>query len=99
MYKQEKDSEKRSGEGAVICDLVAVLVAMEPGIVVKSEMVHVEVEGNSKAIGWGATVVDWGHCYDGAERKRMVEWITEIDVEMYARMVEEAMRTYLKNTH
>ncbi|GMI36164.1 hypothetical protein TrCOL_g3775 [Triparma columacea] len=79
IYSSEKDADKRSGEGAVICDFLAVAVAIDRAVVRKWEMVNVEVETGG-SITEGMTVVDWG-CYDGVKgREKNVEWVTAVDM-------------------
>lgn len=82
----------KRGSGAVICDLLAVAIAMDWELVAGWEDVHVEVELHGK-ITRGLTVLDEGHCYDGVERLRSVRWIKEVRVERYldvfASMFEE----------
>ena len=72
--------------GAVICDVLAMAVALNPDIVVDSEQVNVEVELEGR-ITRGQTVVDWG-CYDGIERKKNCDWVSRINHEAYMEMFE-----------
>jgi inosine-uridine nucleoside N-ribohydrolase len=79
IYSSEKDADKRSGEGAVICDFLAVAVAIDRTVVRRWEVVNVEVETGG-SITEGMTVVDWG-CYDGVKgREKNVEWVTAVDM-------------------
>jgi len=56
------EDNKRGGDGAVICDCLAVAIAMDGRLVAESSQVHVDVE-LAGALTRGQTVVDFGHCY------------------------------------
>lgn len=73
---------KRGGEGAVICDCLAVAIAMDDSLIAESIPVHVDVELLG-SLTRGQTVVDFGHCYDGVTRVRNVEWVTKVYLEGY----------------
>ena len=91
IYSSEKDADKRSGEGAVICDFLAVACAIDRAVVRGREMVNVEVETGG-GITEGMTVVDWG-CYDGVEgREKSVEWVKELDMEKAIEMLGATVR-------
>ena len=75
--------------GAVVCDMLAVMVALTvdrrdlaPGagthaLVAAHRHVHVEVELDGRHTR-GQTVVDWG-CYDGIKREPNCHWITDLN--------------------
>mmetsp|Transcript_2590 Transcript_2590/g.4716 ORF Transcript_2590/g.4716 Transcript_2590/m.4716 type:complete len:355 (+) Transcript_2590:137-1201(+) len=79
--------------GAVICDAVAVAVALcigsetERSIVTRSKAVNVEVELEGR-LTRGQTVVDWG-CFDGVERQPNCHWVQDIDHDVFAAMFKE----------
>ncbi|CAE8673619.1 unnamed protein product, partial [Polarella glacialis] len=83
-------SSASSSCGAVICDAVAVAIALKPEVVRKSCDVHVEVELKGD-ITRGQTVVDWGTSCEGAGRQRRVCWAEELDVEMFCQMLRETV--------
>ncbi len=98
----EQENCKRGGNGAVICDCLAVAIAMNPqALVIESNKVHVDVELQGMYTR-GQTVVDFGHCYDGQLRNRNIEWITKISVAAYqdswSRMMNPSHRQPLENT-
>lgn len=80
------DVDPKRGDGAVICDALAVAVALHPDIIVKYDLVHVDVElcGTYTR---GTTVVDFGHAYElpqnDESRPRTVRWIAAIDPKIY----------------
>ena len=92
VYSPAKDGEKRSMDGAVICDALAVCAAIDATVVACKEKVNVEVENNKESIAWGATVVDWGQAYDGVKRVKEVDWVTKIDGGKYAAMMRKAFK-------
>jgi purine nucleosidase len=64
--------------GAVICDMLAMAVALNPSELIKSsEQVNVEIELHG-TLTRGQTVVDWG-CFDGVNRVKNCDWIMEIN--------------------
>lgn len=79
--------------GAVICDAVAVAVALcigsetERSIVTRSKEVNVEVELEGR-LTRGQTVVDWG-CFDGVKRQPNCHWVLDIDHAVFAEMFKE----------
>lgn len=73
--------------GAVICDALAMAIAMDPSLITNSTDVHVEVELEGR-LTRGTTVVDWG-CYDGIFRHRSNTWVLGVDVQGYIRIVRE----------
>lgn len=74
--------------GAVICDALAIAVALNPEkLVISHEQVNVEVELVG-TLTRGQTVVDWG-CFDGVFRKKNCDWIQRVDLEVYKDMVRE----------
>ena len=81
---------KRGNKGAVICDCLAVAVALASssssnGIIQQYCNVHIDVECDG-ALTRGQTVVDFGHCYDGVNRSRNIQWVTSIDEDAYIAM-------------
>ena len=90
IYSNEKDAEKRSGEGAVMCDFLAVACAVDEDVVVEGAMVNVEVE-TAECMTNGMTLVDWG-CYDGVEeREKRVKWVKEVDMQRVVKMLEKTV--------
>ena len=80
---------KRADTGAVICDLLAVAIAINQDALIKeSGQVHVEVELHGKHTR-GMTIVDWGHCYDGLDRNRNIRWISKIHEHVFFEMFEK----------
>lgn len=79
--------KKRGGKGAVICDALAMAVALNPTLILEAEKCHVEVEleGNLTR---GQTVVDFAHCYDGVDRPKAIEWVTKVDTQAYIKFLE-----------
>eukprot|EP00933_Yihiella_yeosuensis_P029747 TRINITY_DN23374_c0_g1_i1.p1 TRINITY_DN23374_c0_g1~~TRINITY_DN23374_c0_g1_i1.p1 ORF type:complete len:395 (-),score=92.49 TRINITY_DN23374_c0_g1_i1:98-1282(-) len=77
--------------GAIICDAVAVAMALRPEIIRSSSDVHVEVELEG-AITRGQTVIDWGTCFDGESRVKNVAWADEVDVGMFIEMLRETLQ-------
>ena len=89
-------------EGAVICDMVAVAIALngipaaipsshaDSHIVKSSVEVNVEVETEGK-YSRGQTVVDWG-CYDAVVRLKNCHWVTDISTEYYVDMFCQAFK-------
>jgi purine nucleosidase len=89
-HKQREFLEMNTG--AVICDLLAVAVALcgkssPNSLVEKSRRVNVEVELTGTHTR-GQTVVDWG-CYDGIKRIPNCNWITNVRMTEYVRMFEK----------
>ena len=77
-------SGKRSATGAVICDALCIVVALDFESVVADQcLVHVAVELNG-TLTRGTTVVDFGHSYDLEPRDRTVRWITAVNTDVYA---------------
>jgi inosine-uridine nucleoside N-ribohydrolase len=76
------DDGKRGGLGAVVCDALAVFIALNPDAILESKRVHVDVELDG-TLTRGQTVLDFGHAYDGLERPKTVEWVTKIDLDRY----------------
>jgi len=100
VYRKDNPGEvsKRSKEGAVICDALAVAVAIDKAdpfshqdteLVSEKERVNVEVCRGG--ICDGQTVVDWGVCYDGVERKRDVDWVSKVNVGKFDAMLRESL--------
>ncbi|GMI15483.1 hypothetical protein TrVE_jg3556 [Triparma verrucosa] len=88
--KEGKDGNKRSSEGAVICDALAVAVGIDPGGVITGfTQTHVEVD-TRKGMTKGMTLCDWG-CYDGVERPKNVKWVTDVNVKKYEELLEQAL--------
>ncbi len=81
VYSDNKHDANRSDAGAVICDALAVAIAIDPSVIAASAMVHVEVETEGTCTR-GMTVVDWG-CYDGVQRNKNVQWVTRADLGKY----------------
>ncbi|CAM9254891.1 unnamed protein product [Ectocarpus fasciculatus] len=74
--------------GAVICDVLAMVVALNPDSVIEaSEEVNVEVELDGK-LTRGQTVVDWG-CFDGVVRKKNCSWVTRVNHNAFISMFKE----------
>jgi len=82
VLRRQGEEEKRADSGAVVCDLLAIVVAIDESMVEDIERVHVEVELEGK-LTRGMTVVDAGHCYDGVLRTRLVRWVTKINQDKY----------------
>ena len=78
---------KRGNKGAVICDCLAVAIALthktSDDIVSAIRWAHIEVECTKGAITRGQTVCDFGHCYDGITRKRNLRWVTAVKNHIY----------------
>jgi purine nucleosidase len=75
--------------GAVICDALAVAIALDPQNLIQSQtLVHVDVELKGE-LTRGQTVVDWG-CYDGIVRTKNCQWVlvakSDVFVEMFRKM-------------
>ena len=85
------DVDAKRGRGAVICDLLAVAIALNPLIVRKAVDTHVDVElyGTHTR---GCTVCDFGHCYDGVSRLRNISWILDCDQVVYQSMFLELFK-------
>lgn len=70
----------------MICDALAIAVALCQDVVVKYDVVHIDVELCGEYTR-GTTVVDFGHAYDLApndeSRPRTVRWISSIDPQIY----------------
>lgn len=75
--------------GAVVCDAVAMAVALcsEEEMVTESKDVNVEVELEG-SITRGQTVVDWG-CFDGVERLPNCRWVLDVDHAKFCRMFSD----------
>ncbi|CAK9053894.1 unnamed protein product [Durusdinium trenchii] len=80
----------QSQPGAIICDAITMAMVLQPEIILRSRLVHIEVE-LSGAITRGQTVVDWGTCFDGAHRPKHLRWVEEVDMELFYRMLRETM--------
>ena len=101
LVKEELTSEnKRGSKGAVICDCLAVAVALahdvdrgNGALVEEYSTVHVDVELQGTHTR-GQTVVDFGHCYDGVTRCRTVRWVTKVDVNVYVNMLSRLFDTH-----
>lgn len=79
--------------GAVICDALAMAVALNPDrVIVSSHDVNTEVELAGR-ITRGQTVVDWG-CYDGIIRPKNCKWIMKIDDSVYQQMFRQIYNTH-----
>lgn len=85
-----ESGEKRAGAGAVICDALAVCIALYPEVAIQSSKVHVEVE-LSGVHTRGMTVTCNNHCYDSVERERNVSWIDSVDVHRFCELFEAAL--------
>ena len=66
----------------MVCDALAVFIALNPDAILESKRVHVDVELDG-TLTRGQTVLDFGHAYDGLERPKTVEWVTKIDLDRY----------------
>jgi len=84
------EDDEASGSGAIICDAVAVAVALVPEMILSSEYVHVDVE-TAGELTRGQTVVDWGHASDSADRPRTVQWVTSIEPATLTRLLQETL--------
>lgn len=74
--------------GAVICDAVAVAVALNSSqLITKSTEVNVDIELKGE-LTRGQTVVDWG-CYDGIVRPKNCRWVFEINQEIFIDMFQK----------
>jgi inosine-uridine nucleoside N-ribohydrolase len=79
----------KRGNGAVICDMVAVAVALNYSSLVTSvEKCHIDVELHGIHTR-GATICDYGHCYDQANRDRRILWINKCDPKILGEMFEK----------
>jgi len=79
--------KKRGGKGAVICDALVMVAALYPNLILETEKVHVEVELSGEMTR-GQTILDYGHCYDGIERPKLIDWVTKVDTETYISLLE-----------
>lgn len=71
--------------GAVICDALAMAVALNPdNLIATSHDVNAEIE-LAGHITRGQTVVDWG-CYDGIVRNHNCRWIMSVDIAVFVDM-------------
>jgi purine nucleosidase len=77
-------------QGAVVCDALAMAIALNPGLIQHSQTVNVEVELNGTHTR-GQTVVDWG-CYDGVARVKNCEWVLRVSgaefIEMFTSLYD-----------
>ena len=81
-----KNSSKRGNGGAVICDMLAVAVALNySSLVLSVEKCHVDVELQGKHTR-GATICDFGHCYDKVRRDRRIIWVDKCDSRLLIEM-------------
>jgi inosine-uridine nucleoside N-ribohydrolase len=81
------EDKKRGGNGAVICDALVMVAALYPHLILETEKVHVEVELCGEMTR-GQTILDYGHCYDGIERPKLIDWVTKVDTEAYISLLE-----------
>jgi purine nucleosidase len=82
-----EDPCRQKDLGAVICDALAVAVALDPTVAMVSDDVHVDME-LAGVHSRGQTVVDWG-CYDGVRREPNCDWVRRVDMEKYCSMITE----------
>jgi purine nucleosidase len=74
--------------GAVICDALAVAIALDPQNLIQSQaLVHVDVELKGE-LTRGQTVVDWG-CYDGVVRTKNCQWVMEAKSDLFVEMFQK----------
>ena len=85
-----ESGQKRANSGAVICDALAVCVALFPAVATRSTRVHVDIE-TTGSITRGMTVLCHNHCYDGVERERTVSWVEAVDVKLYGELFDAAL--------
>lgn len=78
--------------GAIICDALAVAIALRPEVIRRTCKVHVEVELKG-SITRGQTVVDWGTCADSKTRQRTVRWAEEVDRRAFIKMLRETVNS------
>jgi purine nucleosidase len=97
--RQPMEHYSKPGEhfgGAVICDALALAVALdEPGVVSAHQCVNVEVELTG-SITRGQTVVDWG-CFDNVDRQKNCHWITGVNLETYLAMFRSVFDEEIKS--
>lgn len=82
--------QKRSSDGAVICDALAMAVVLNENIVELEAMVHIDIELNGTHTR-GQTVVDFGHCYDDVDRTLNVHWVQEVNRQEFYSMLHSAL--------
>ena len=74
-----ENSNRRGNGGAVICDMLAVAIALNYSTLVSSiEKCHVDIELQGKHTR-GTTICDFGHCYDQINRDRRIIWVNKCD--------------------
>ena len=75
--------------GLVVCDALAVAVALDrSGVVTAEQRIHVGVEC-AGTLTRGMTVCDWG-CYDGEESQRppCVDWVLQCNGQRYIELMD-----------
>lgn len=77
--------------GAIICDAVAMALALSPDVSKRCAHVHVDVELQG-SMTRGQTVLDWGHCFDGIQRQKDVSWVMEIDSRCYIELLRQMLQ-------
>ena len=95
---REGDVDAKRGSGAVVCDLLAVAVALYPELALSAELTHVDVETGGRHTR-GTTVVDFGHCYDKVLRLKRIRWVTSVDVERYSQLFASLFTSGHEFTH
>lgn len=80
-------NRERGRRGIVAADALAMAVAIDPSVVVRSERRHVGVELDGR-LTRGATVVDWGHRLGLPVQANVV---LELDQAKFAAMVRRAL--------
>lgn len=79
---QQRNTMQRGG--AIICDLLAVAIALNQNLANDVALVNVEIELQG-SLTRGQTVVDWD-CYDQANRPKNCRWVASVHAETYHRM-------------
>lgn len=80
-------NRKSSRRGVIAADALAMAVALDPGLVTRSERRHVGVEMDGR-LTRGATVVDWA---DRLKRPAQARIVLEIDADRFASLVRTAL--------
>jgi len=84
------DAQSPEIGGAIICDAVAMALALRPDVSKRSANVHVDVELQG-SITRGQTVLDWGHCFEGIQRQKDVSWVMELDNSRYIELLRQML--------
>lgn len=80
-------NRKSARRGVIAADALAMAVAIDPGLVIRSERRHVAVEMDGR-LTRGATVVDWA---DRLKRPAQARIVLEVDAGRFAALVRTAL--------